>query len=346
MKKLFIGFVLVAFVVLNGCKKEEKNPTKTTSGDEGSATSMIKNLFGGRDNAIKKGEDEKYTFSLALEKDEVYQVNSISTSEQTIQVNGQKNSGENTQSTHIDFTVKEITDTGYKMEVKFKSISLGQKANGKEVKIDTNQKEPEQAELKTPWKMQKSITNIPFMIELSKQGKVNSVTGLEAIYKNVEKEFQKIFKPQELQMIVGQIKQSLNEEMLKKQLEDGVSKFPTKSISIGDSWNDESNVNGTGLKQKYTYKLVGVEDGVAEISVVGVIKENNEQTDPKSGAKQSLSMNGNTVGKIIYDTETGWIKSSTSTENIKGKQSMRAGSNAPTQTMEMLSKRVSKINEK
>ncbi len=347
MKHLQIGLILSLVVTLNACKKDQKSTTENTS--ESSSPSLVQKFIsvisGGSNNAIKKEKDGKYSFELQLKEGGVYKINSNTSNEQTVKMGVQNNSGKDAQSTSMDFVVKEKLKDGYKTEVVIKSMSEKQTAQGKEIALDTNAPMPKSKELQMPWRMQKAIINTPFEVELTNKGKVLKITGLEAIYKKVETEFKKEFKPQELEMIVANVKQSFNEEMLKKQFEKGINKFPNRSVAIGETWIEENNIPEQNVIQKNTYKLEKVENDEVIISSVGIMSQNNEKTDDKAGMKQSIAMSNSSQGKIIYDASTGWLKSSTTTESIKGKQSIVSLANNQTQSMEMTAKRVSTINK-
>ena len=338
MKKSIIGLLFFSFLGFTACKKENnpKEPeSKNTTTSESETTKY----------AIKKEQDGKYSFQLNLEKGKIYPINSNVTNQQSYTMQGQKNEGTTNQQTNMNIEVKEITPKSYKTQVTITSAYLKQTQQGQETVIDTKAAAPKDKQLAMMWKMQKAMTNAPFNLEISTLGKVIKISGLELLYKKVEEQFKKELKPQELQMMMAQVKQSMNEEMMKSQFEKGINKFPDHSIAIGEVWVEENNNDAEKLKQKTTYKLKEVNSNVAIVSLQGVANQKNEQSDKKAGIKQSVIVNANTKGNIVYDIQSGWIKSSSTEKIVRAKQSMTYLTQNQSQSVEVYSKEISKINQ-
>ncbi|MFA9290566.1 MAG: DUF6263 family protein [Solirubrobacteraceae bacterium] len=338
---LFTTILLLAI----SCKKETINSESSSSLIK-NPISFLKNIIGTDDskNAIKEDENGKYNFNLILEKDSIYKINTKVLNNQTIDMQGQKSTTTESQQTNMDLKVKEVTKEGYKIEVIIKSIVMKQKTQGKEIVVDTNTQLPATKEIQMVWRMQKAITNQPFYVDLTNKAKVKTIIGLEELYVNVENKLKNEFKPEELNAVMLNIKQSLNKELLKNQFESGLNKFPKNSIKIGETWVEENNIPERNVINKITYKLEAVENNEVIISMIGKINQNSEQTDPNAGMKQSLNMLNNSEGKIIYNVKSGWLKNSIVNEKITAKQSLTQLSSNQTQAMEMIAKRTSSIN--
>lgn len=76
--------------------------------------------------------------------------------------------------------------------------------------------------------------------------------------------------------------------------------FPDKKIKVGDTWesNIEQNMEGTMMVIKSTYKLISVKDGIAEVSIDGVV-----EIKPGSEGKVSGTQKG--TAKIEVATGLG-----------------------------------------
>lgn len=94
------------------------------------------------------------------------------------------------------------------------------------------------------------------------------------------------------------------------------SAYPKKSVKIGDSWNAHvtKDINGFLMTVNLTYTLTKVENGIANISLDGIIDSKGDIGD----YKMPISMNGTEKGTVEITLATGYLHSSAYDMNIDG----------------------------
>jgi hypothetical protein len=86
------------------------------------------------------------------------------------------------------------------------------------------------------------------------------------------------------------------------------SMYPKNPVKIGESWNvdTKASISSIDMKVNIKYTLITVKDGVAIISVDGVIDGKGQMA---AGANPlSMDMNGTEEGKLTIALDNGYLK--------------------------------------
>jgi len=160
---------------------------------------------------------------------------------------------------------------------------------------------PEQSSEKNIGEMLKSLTEIPFDIQLTKQGKVISVKGVDKLAEKINTISNEQFK-----LMFSQL---FSEKTIQSHFEQMSAYFPDKPVAINDSWDVALNLNSGGMEliSKMTLTLKQVKDNVATLEFTGTL------ATPEGGAVLSfqgmdaqVAVNGEQTGTVQLDMKTGW----------------------------------------
>jgi len=158
----------------------------------------------------------------------------------------------------------------------------------------------------------KSIIGIPIDIQMTKQGKITSIRGIDKLKENLSA----TGNPQLNQMF----DQLFSEEIIQKQIEHSSAYFPGKPVAIGDSWDVVSSVNNQGIDiiSKMNLTLKEVTNNMATLGVTGTLytPEGGIVTNIQ-GMEASVSVDGKQAGSMQIDLKTGWIERADITQNFK-----------------------------
>lgn len=84
--------------------------------------------------------------------------------------------------------------------------------------------------------------------------------------------------------------------------------YPEKPVRVGDTWNTETEMSFSGMKMKIKYNMTlkGVHDGLADISVDGIIDGKGSMTN--APVQLDMDMKGKQSGNMTIKLEDGYIR--------------------------------------
>ncbi|MDA3844361.1 MAG: DUF6263 family protein [Candidatus Kapabacteria bacterium] len=148
-----------------------------------------------------------------------------------------------------------------------------------------------------------------FDIELSPQGKVNAVTGLDKIVEAILAlgDFKS---PEEKTMAERQVRSQFSVDIMSQNVENIFFFFPGKDVAVGDSWVKENYITaGVPRIMNYTWTLESVENGLATISANATIKNDPTMSKQAQGEMvREIKAVGQQAGTIVVDINTGWVQ--------------------------------------
>ena len=150
------------------------------------------------------------------------------------------------------------------------------------------------------------------VMKLSKENEIIDVTDGEVLF-SIEKAdsatqemMKKMFSKEQLGNLFGMM----------------FSMYPKKPVKIGDTWTGETNTNLDGIDMKIAvkYKLLAVKDGLADISIDGVIGGKGNMVT--GGMNIEVNMDGSQKGVITIKVADGYLKTSTYKMDMKADMEM------------------------
>lgn len=316
IKKILTLGVILNLVACNNDKKTEKkvNP------DTGKVEEVV----------IPKAISDSagvYTQKFILEKGQTYPFSSTQQEKQSLKIHtGETMSGTQEIVDERNIVVENFENGVYELTLNILSKKMTSTSNGKTIIIDTKNPAPKEEELKQIWTINNTLAGSKFSVKMKENGEVISISGIDEVYKKVEKAVTPLIKDaNHRKQFMEYFKTGFNENMIKGEFEKGINILPKKGVKIGESWTETENIDEAGkIKSTITYTLEKVENGVAEVSIKGGIpKKSDKQT--QNGITGTISVEGTQSGKMQIDEKTGWILSSKMNIKTTNKQTMTDG---------------------
>lgn len=357
MKK--VSILLFTLLLVISCKKESK---PTVVGTDQDGKELVVNAKGDtvvydsvkientevkekvevkeiEKEAFTPKEDGAFTFQFNLENGAVYPFKIHSSATNTQALGKQSATMTQESSTEIEYQVTQVKVDSYVLNATYKRF-MEKLSDGKEsMGFDTNKAQPKNPLTQQRWKFNKSIVGNGFQMEIDKKGKVLKVSGLDKVKQKVSAAMSSELKEEEKADFGKLLDAMISEEGVKAMFQESVSYYPNKSVKKGDTW-DRSEKQGNA-KSSIQYTFDGVENGLANISIVG--KSSGSQSEKgQQGSTLFTSLEGSVNGKIKIDKKSGWIKSA----EMKKVETVRMTEqlNDQKQNMSSTTKTISKIN--
>ena len=153
-----------------------------------------------------------------------------------------------------------------------------------------------------------TLIDKPFTVVFAPDGSVKSVTGMEAIIKDM---LNAVSGDGQLAAQLGaQMSQQFSDESMKNMFGQSFYSYPDKAVKIGDSWNVKNSflMSGMNFNINANNTLKGINANMATIEV-----ESDIDMDMEGG-----KLTGKQAGSIIVDTATGIPATSDISQNING----------------------------
>ncbi|MDL1914228.1 MAG: hypothetical protein FDW93_06885 [Bergeyella sp.] len=226
----------------------------------------------------------------------------------------------------ITFTVEDIVDNIYNMNIHFNRKKTSQTSEGKTVLIDTKHAAPKDENLKKKWMTDKALTGNTLKMKMEVSGKILSIEGFQLIYTKVSDALNKIVKDHKIkEQLLEETKQRFNEPSLIDQFSKNILILPTKGAKIGEEWKRTEDLTPDGkVKLHTTYILKKVENGMVEISVKGGIPRQS-QKQKQNGITYTVSSEMSQSGTLRFLQTSGWIDSQNILIKTVQKESMTDG---------------------
>lgn len=347
MKKIFLAVAIFTTVV--ACKKESKDENVVGTNEAGqelvidekgdtivkveAADTIAKPLEVSENTAIQKNEDNTFDFRYNLEKGKTYPItlavkgiNTASDGNKTIKMSNESKKT-------IEYTVKDIKDGVYTLDVVSKQYSEKMTdPESKTMSYDTNGAKPADKDIAFSWSIYKGMIGKPYTMKVDQKGKVISVTGLDKIRQQIEASVKSQLSAEEQKFISEMLKNSLNEKAISAQFEETMNIYPDKKLKLNESWSDSQNINEGGLKgnSNLTRTLMNVDSNNTKITVKGGQKLSG--SDAQQGMKMSVNMDADVTGSIVLDTKSGWINNVSLTKKETSKRTMEMNGKKQTMT--------------
>ncbi|KGB67857.1 hypothetical protein Q787_01695 [Ornithobacterium rhinotracheale H06-030791] len=307
MKKSIIALSIVALAF--SCKKE--NTTTTTS--ETTKTEVKKEVPA---EAFTKNAQGEYVFAFNLEEGKTYPF-SLTNNATMTQSNGQQSQTvKQTSTTALDYTVAQVKDSTYVLDVKFTRFKEENKSDKKTIGFDTDAEKPTDKGAARQWEFNKAIVGKVFKMEITRSGKVVDVTNLLPVRNAVKEELKKDLSKEEQEGLDQVLSQTLNITAIQTIFDESTSFYPKKAVKLGGKWSKSEGTDKA--KSTMNYTLQSVDNGVVDIKIDGSSKGSDSQSNPQ-GVNLYRSLEGSVDGLAKLDQKSGWISSA----DIKRKEVVR-----------------------
>jgi hypothetical protein len=260
------------------------------------------------------GYAQKVKPVLNLAKGETYYNISILNSSISQTFNGQQVNYTISMSAKIAFKVVDIKDTVYNMEVAYKSI--GMKIESPQMNMDFNSDGKDPQDL--PSKILAAMRDKPFLVALSKTGRIISIQNIDNIMNSVFGSVATADSAQKTQLKT-QFTQSFGEKAFKGNFEQTMAIYPNTKVSKNDTWAITTYLESTMSATITTnYQLVDITDADYIIHGTAKMITNKEKVTHVNGLDATYDLNGTIISDIKADKKTGWVTEAKLKEDISG----------------------------
>jgi hypothetical protein len=227
------------------------------------------------------------------------------------------------QSIDIDMKIKgnityKVTDikNNFNIDVQYNSLSMTMNMPNGPVEFSSSKK----GEDDIMSNVFKALTKKPFVIIMSKEGKVVEVKNIDKAFDEILDSFSQLSRQQKKQ-IKDQLAQSFGEKSFKNNLEMSSAIFPANPVEKGEKWIINSKLeSGMSADIETTYELAEVNETSYVITGVSVIKSisNKDYQMSSNGMEMKYDLKGDMTSRIKIHKNSGWTIESTIEQNIEG----------------------------
>ena len=249
---------------------------------------------------------DNYTLKYNLEKGKAYKQHSVNEMNMAMSAMGQDINMKMKMNIDISYDVIDKTNDGYNIQMTYQRIKMNL-TSPTAFTLDSDS--TENSSDKNSADLLKSLVGVPIDIQLTEQGKVTSVKGVDKLMEKINA----VSNPQFSQMF----SQQFSEKAIKNMIEQFSFYFPDKPVAVNDSWDVSTTAssNGIDIINKMTLTLKQVANNVATIDLTGTLAtpEGGVSTNIQ-GMDAKISSNGTQTGTFQMNTKTGWVVSSEVTQ--------------------------------
>lgn len=330
MKKYL--FPILAAAVMVGCKKETKTITKTDPVTGKTTTVEVPVEPASEQKMAIYDSAGVYHYRLMLEPGQTYPFVTVQKDVTAATMPDGKTMNMTQESTDaLEFKVNSAANGVYDIDLNFLYKKTSQNGNGLSQTVDTRAAAPKEEGLKNRWAIDRTLTGNTLKMKLKQNGTIVSLTGFEPIYQKMTDAVNGLTKDANMRkQVIGQMKASFSEEIIRKQFAKNLSILPKKGVKLGESWTNAENTTPDGkVKLTSTYTLKSVDGNSAVVVVNGGIPAQNEK-NTQNGITQSLNATLKQSGTLTFDAKTGWFRNQNLTVNTSQKQTFSDGKQSQT----------------
>ncbi|HTJ48934.1 MAG TPA: DUF6263 family protein [Cyclobacteriaceae bacterium] len=234
---------------------------------------------------------------------------------------------ENTVKASILLKVSALTSNGAKLEARYVSMSMSMKlpAGMGSQDLDSN---GDQEKLEN--KVMKALTDKPFTITITKQGKIESIDGEE----NLWSDFSSLgLNNEQLSAMKSTLEQNLSEGSLKTSFQMVLTSYPENPIKPGEQWKNKLGAGSSfPLETENTWSIAKIEGETANLSAIGVTSttDKTKVVSLPNNIKSTFDLAGEQKVTSAVNVKTAWPTQVTINSEIKGNMNLLAGGMIPT----------------
>lgn len=258
---------------------------------------------------------QKEKLELNLSKGEIYNQKMISNVSILQTINGQQVNMKMSINAKMTYKVTDIQNAIYDMEVRYESLIMKMSLPNGEMEFSSD-KNDEKDIFST---ILGTMKNKPFLVKMTKAGRVNEVKNIEAVFSNMFDKFPQLSDAQK-QQIKGQVMQAYGEKAFKGNIEMCSAIFSDSPVSKGDKWTIKTQLeSGMSAKMETVYELKELSDSYCQIFGNSKIETADKDAYIESnGMPLKYDMAGDMTSDIKIDKKTGWTINAKINQAIKG----------------------------
>jgi len=276
--------------------------------------------------AIGCCDAQKFKPALNLAKDNTYYLSANSNSTITQTIGGQQNKINITLNWKMSFKVIELADSVYTMDASYQSLSTKIEQAAGLIDFDSKRKDPQD----NPSMVFAAIVNKPLKIEITKSGKVKSVSDAAKLIEGAIAGVPQLDTTQQAQ-VKALLTQYFEPETLKGYIESGISIFPAVPVTKDEKWKiDIKRELPAKMAFSINYQLTDIVKDLYLVHGEGTISsDKNAATVQINGMPVKYNLNGSLISDIRLNKTTGWPSSIRTTQLMVGDMQIQDNQQLP-----------------
>lgn len=270
----------------------------------------------------------KVQLRLNLQQGKTYTTRVTTSQEISQEILGQKQDMTQEMGLGYAFEVQQVASDGT-MSAKMTCNWTSFKQDSPLGKVDYDSSKATQA-IPTAAKPFAALVGTSLTMDLSPQGEVSNVKGLEKMIEAVLKSLELPAGTPKADL-ENQLREQFGDKAMQENMSQMMAVFPPKPVGIGDSWSKQlSLAKPFPMRVDTTWTLKARKNGIAVVDIRSKL-----ETDPKGEAMKlgpmSLrpSLSGTQTGTQQIDEATGWVKSGKIQQEFSGKLKIEGAPGKP-----------------
>jgi hypothetical protein len=270
---------------------------------------------------------QKENLQLNLTKGETYMQNMTSSVSIVQNLNGQEMKIGMVVAGLMSYEVKDITNSIYQMDVKYKSLTMSMTMpNGTKVAFSSEKNDETDLFSSVLGQMK----DIAFQVTMTKSGRINEVTNVEALFNSVFAKFPQLSEAQKNQLRT-QLMQAYGDKAFRGNLEMTSAIFPDAPVAKGEKWTIKTKLEAAmHCNLESVYELKEANDVFCVIAGETAISSVDKDLYVKAnGMDVKYDLNGTMSSQIKVDRKSGWVIETKIAQLIKGTSHIKDNPQVP-----------------
>ena len=260
---------------------------------------------------------QKVKLTLNLEKDSTYYLTTNANMDIDQLINGVHQKVTTAITGKMAHKVLSVKDTVYEMELEYKSLGMRMQVGDKVMEFSTGGGKDDIAS-----KLMSGMMNKPFLMTMSKSGRVLAIKNLDTLYTSMFSNLPPITDIQKAQF-KARMQLSFGEKSIRGNIQDAFIIYPKIMVEKKDTWTTNTTIesNSVSVKTKMNYVLDDITNDSYMVNGSALIISDKAKLPDymlSNGIMMRLvDMNGTATAKLRIDKKSGWIIQTKVTKMIK-----------------------------
>ena len=258
---------------------------------------------------------QKHRLALKLEKGSIYTQKMTSNTAMNQTIEGQQLDTKIQITGMMAYTVTDIQNEMYEMEVSYKNLGLSMSLPSGTQQWNSDNKD--ESDIMST--ILGSMIDQPFSIKLTTSGRVIEVYNIEALFGHLFDKFPQLTQAQQEQL-KAQLMKSYGEKAIKGNLEMCLAIFPDVPVAQGDTWKVNTRLESTmDARISTTYTFSDIQKSFYTIRGISDMKTVDSDTYfETNGMSIKYDLAGSMISEIKVNPQTGWVNESAVEQKMSG----------------------------
>ena len=264
---------------------------------------------------VVTSQAQKHRLALKLEKGSTYTQKMTANTAMNQTIEGQQLDTKIQITGMMAYTVTDIQNEMYEMEVSYKNLGLSMSLPSGTQQWNSDNKD--ESDIMST--ILGSMIDQPFGIKLTTSGRVIEVYNIEALFGHLFDKFPQLTQAQHEQL-KAQLMKSYGEKAIKGNLEMCLAIFPDVPVAQGDTWKVNTRLESTmDARISTTYTFSDIQKSYYTIRGVSDMKTVDSDTYfETNGMSIKYDLAGSMISEIKVNPQTGWVNESAVEQKMSG----------------------------